>query len=100
MNWTLENRRKLADRILELSHKIQSEEFARPGDFPEKVEKTIERIMERLEPLGFTKAKGWFLQEGNLYRDSPTHLWFETAQARIVTISKEKAEKLLVLGLP
>jgi hypothetical protein len=111
MEWTRETRRKLALRIRELSLEIQTEEFARPGDFPEKVEKTIERIMERLDPLGFTRAKGWFhmevgeyIKERNanlsLYRDSPTHLWFETAQARIVTIGKDDAEKLLVLDLP
>ena len=111
MEWTRETRRKLALKIRELSLEIQKEEFAKQGKFPEMVENTIERIMERLEPLGFTKATGRFQMEFgehirkmdaniHVYRDSETHLWFETAQSRIVTISKEDAEKLLVLGLP
>lgn len=106
MNWTRETRTKLARRIRILSLEIQDEEFARPGSFPEKVENTIERIMERLEPLGFKRANKDWKSEGhedlgfNLYQDSPTHLWFETAQARVVTISKEDAHKVLVLGLP
>lgn len=111
MEWTREIRRKLALKIRKISLEIQTEEFAKEGSFPEKVEKTIGRIVERLEPLGFTKAKGFFQVEFgehirdmnaniHVYRDSPTHLWFETAQSRIVTISKDDAEKVLVLGLP
>ena len=107
--WTKETRLKLARKIRELSLEIQKEEFAKNNGrhFAEGVENTIKRIMEKLEPLGFEPAnRDWtFLEEGvdtmeNLYKDSPTHLWFETAQARIVKISKEDAEKLLVLGLP
>lgn len=109
MNWTREVRLKLARRIRELSLEIQKEEFARHAsggaNFPETVENTIERIMERLAPLGFERAnRDWtYLEEGvdameNLYHDSPTHLWFETAQARIVKIRKEDAEKILILG--
>lgn len=110
MNWTRETRLKLARIIQELSLEIQREEFSRKGIFPEMVENTIRRIMEALEPLGFEKAnRDWshlnpeYLGGGHnlrIYRDSPTHLWFETAQCRIVKISKENAEKALVLGFP
>lgn len=111
MEWTRDTRRKIALTVRRLSLEIQEEELARRGKFPEMVENTIERIMQRLEPLGFKKANGWFQMDFgeyikdmnaniHVYRDSPTHLWLETAQARIVTISKEDAEKLLVLGLP
>lgn len=111
MEWTRQIRLKLARRIRELSLEIQKEEFARcaagGANFPETVENTIERIMERLAPLGFERAnRDWtHLEEGvdsieNLYEDSPTHLWFETAQARIVKIRKDLAHKLLPLDLP
>lgn len=109
MEWTRETRLKLARRISELSLEIQREEFSRKGIFPEMVENTIRRIMEALEPLGFEKANNDFDMEfgeytrGNplhIYRDSPTHLWFETAQCRIVKIRKDLAYKLLPLSLP
>lgn len=77
--------------------------------FPVMVERTIDRIMKRLEPLGFERADGDWEPEFrenlgmghtlNVYRDSPTHLWFETAQSRIVKIHKDHAVKVLVLGL-
>lgn len=107
MEWDVKTRRKLARRIRELSLEIQNEEFSRNGSFAKRVESTIKRIMIKLAPLGFEPAnKDWtHLEEGtdatvNLYLDSPTHLWFETAQCRIVKIHKEHAEKLLVLDLP
>jgi hypothetical protein len=34
-----------------------------------------------------------------LFKQSRTNLWFETAQARIVKISKKQAEKVMVLGI-
>lgn len=114
MNWTIDTRIRLARRIQELSLEIQNDEFARctagGANFPEAVENTIERIMEALGPLGFEKAnRDWshlnpeYLGGGHnlrIYGDSTTHLWFETAQGRIVKVSKENAEKALVLGFP
>lgn len=107
MEWTLDIRRKLALKIRDMSLEIQREEFA-PNNgrhFAEGIENTIRRIMERLGPLGFDPAdKDWKVEEGmfleNIYQDSPTHLWFETAQCRVVKIRKDLAEKLLPLDLP
>lgn len=100
MEWTRDIRHKLARHIRELSLKIQTEEFSKKGIFPDMVERTIGRIMERLEPLGFESANKDWVHEDGLYKDSPTHLWFEIAQCRIVKIRKDLAEKLLVLGFP
>lgn len=110
MEWDLETRRKLAKEIRRVSLRIQEEEFAANSGkhFAEGVENTIRRIMEKLEPLGFEPAnKDWKHQEGdgnmfleNLYEDSETHLWFETAQCRVVKIEKSLAERVLVLGIP
>lgn len=110
MEWDLETRRKLAKEIRRVSLEIQEEEFAKNKGkhFAEGVENTIRRIMEKLTPLGFEPAnKDWKQQEGdggmfleNIYQDSPTHLWFETAQCRIVKIEKSLAERVLVLGIP
>lgn len=111
MEWSQETRHKLARNIKELSLEIQKEELARCANFPQAAENTIKRILQRLESVGFQRAHGDFQVEYacylsdkgtslNLYRDSETHLWFETAQARVVTIRKDKADKLLVLGLP
>lgn len=111
MNWPLETRIKLGRRIKDRAMEIQEEEFNRtpPRTFSETVEKTLERISDLLEPLGFEKANMDWETENfdnskapgmNVYRQSPTHLWFETAQLRIFKISKEKAARLLVLGLP
>ena len=109
MEWDLETRRKLAKEILRVSLEIQQEEFASNNgkNFAEGVENTIRRIMDKLTPLGFELAnKDWKHQEGdggifdNIYQDSPTHLWFETAQCRIVKIKKSLAEKVIVLGIP
>lgn len=106
MEWDRETKLKLARKIRKLSLEIQEDEFggSRCG-FVKLVENTMKRIMNKLEPLGFEPAnRDWaFVEEdegGKLYQDSPTHLWFETAQGRIVKISKENAEKLLVLGIP
>ena len=108
MEWTRDARLKLAREIRRISLAIQGEEFFVRTNFPEMVERTLERITKRLEPMGFEKAdRDWEpefhenLGMGytlNVYKDSPTHLWFETAQGRIVKISKDLAEKLLVLG--
>jgi hypothetical protein len=110
MEWDLETRRKLAKEIRRVSLEIQQEEFAANNGrhFAEGVENTIRRIMEKLTPLGFEPAnKDWKHQEGdgnmfleNIYQDSPTHLWFETAQCRVVKIEKSLAERVLVLGIP
>jgi len=110
MEWTRETRLKLAKMIREVSLEIQGEEFFSRTNFPDMVERTIGRIMKRLEPLGFEKAdRDWEpefhenLGMGytlNVYKDSQTHLWFETAQSRIVKIKKDLAHKLLVLGFP
>jgi len=110
MEWDLETRRKLAKEIRRVSLEIQHEEFASNNGrhFAEGVENTIRRIMDKLTPLGFEPAnKDWKHQEGdgnmfleNIYQDSPTHLWFETAQCRVVKIEKILAEKVLVLGIP
>lgn len=114
MEWDLETRRKLANEIRRVSLEIQQEEFAANNGkhFAEGVENTIRRIMEKLTPLGFEPAnKDWKIQEGevgwsrnlfleNIYQDSPTHLWFETAQCRVVKIEKSLAERVLVLGIP
>lgn len=110
MEWDLETRRKLAKEIRRVSLEIQQEEFAANNGkhFAEGVENTIRRIMEKLTPLGFEPAnKDWKHQEGdgnmfleNIYQDSPTHLWFETAQCRVVKIEKPLAERVLVLGIP
>ena len=109
MEWTRDARLKLARRIRNLSLEIQKEEFSTNNGkhFAEGVENTIKRIMDKLTPLGFEPAnKDWtHLEDGvdimeNLYEDSPTHLWFETAQCRIVKIRKDLAHKLLVLGFP
>lgn len=109
MEWDLETRRKLAREIRRLSLEIQNEEFAKNNGkhFAEGIENTIRRIMDKLAPLGFEPAnKDWMsLEQGvntmeNLYQDSPTHLWFETAQCRVVKIRKDLAHKLLVLGFP
>lgn len=111
MEWDLETRRKLAKEIRLVSLEIQKEEFAKNNGrhFAEGVENTIRRIMEKLTPLGFEPAnKDWKHQEvddgemflENIYQDSPTHLWFETAQCRVVKIEKTLAEKVLILGIP
>jgi hypothetical protein len=113
MEWDLETRRKLAREIRRVSLRIQEEEFAKNKGkvFAEGAENTINRIMEKLTPLGFEPANKDWKHDGELqgasispvrwlYQDSPTHLWFETAQCRIVKIEKSLAEKVLVLGIP
>ena len=111
MNWDRETKIKLAREIRRVSMETQEEVFRQArgnlATFPECVEETIQRIMSRLGPLGFEPAnKDWShrgiqeRQDSFLYEDSQTHLWFETAQARIVKIEKSLAEKVLVLGIP
>lgn len=106
MNWDRETKIKLAREIRRVSLETQEEVFSQTkGNFPQFVEKTLEKIRHRLEPLGFEPAnKDWkFLEERQdikIYQDSPTHLWFEIAQARVVKIKKSLAERVLVLGIP
>ncbi|NBT35959.1 MAG: hypothetical protein EBT03_10570 [Betaproteobacteria bacterium] len=108
MNWNRQTKIKLALEIQKISRATQEEVFneARGNlvSFVECVDKTIERIMSRLGPLGFEPAnKDWRHEEGGkvtIYKDSPTHLWFEIAQARVVKIKKSLAERVLVLGIP
>jgi hypothetical protein len=107
MEWPQSQRRKLARLVKTRCLAIQSEEFSKAKGtwttYEDVLDLVDRRVMEELAPLGFTRAnKDWELEVHNdlmIFKDSPTHLWFETAQARIVKISKEQAEKLLVLGM-
>lgn len=105
MEWDKDTRRRLAREIRRMSRDILIEECRGPGNFQDMVERAVGRIMEKLRPLGFEPAnRDWLFDEEykgeNLYRDSPTHLWLETAQGRIVKIDKTQAERILVLGVP
>ena len=107
MEWDLEARIKLAREVKKKSLEIQRMEFARGGAWADMVELAIERIMEYLGPLGFERAdRDWRTdkvvqdQDLKIYGQSETHLWFETAQDRVVKIRKDLAEKNLFLGLP
>jgi hypothetical protein len=107
MEWTQSHLTKLALIVKTRALTIQDEEFRKAKGklltYHEILEEVDRRILEELAPLGFTRAnKDWELETHSdlmIFKDSPTHLWFETAQARIVKISKEQAEKLLVLGM-
>ena len=109
MEWDLEARIKLAREVKKKSLEIQSMEFARGGAWADMVERSIKKIMEYLGPLGFERAdRDWRTdkvvqdqdQDLKIYGQSETHLWFETAQSRVVKIRKDLAEKTLFLGLP
>ncbi len=107
MNWDLETRRKLAKMVKEKALAIQDEEFMRAKgsgrSFYDVVQDVDRRILEKLAPLGFRRANQDWKHESNtdvmLFKQSRTNLWFETAQARIVKISKKQAEKVMVLGI-
>jgi len=107
MEWTHSQRRKLARLVKTRCLAIQSEEFHKARGtrttYEEILKEVDRRVTEELAPLGFTRAnKDWEIEVHNdlmMFKDSPTHLWFDTAQARIVKISKEQAEKVLVLGM-
>lgn len=106
MEWDIEKRRKLAGLVKNLSWRIQDEELknarTRRLSFSEVIENTDRRVLERLEPLGFQRAnRDWVHESGEeptIFQQSATHLWFDTTQGRIVKVSKDDAEKVLVLG--
>lgn len=107
MNWDRQTRIRLARMISAKCQEIQNQcilESRLTGNWPKILELTDERTMNLLEPLGFKRAnKDWehdALVAFVLFKQSDTHLWFETAQGRIVKIEKTKAERVLVLGLP
>jgi len=108
MEWPQSQRRKLGRMVKDKALAIQEEEFkkAKPArlTFGEILENVDRRILESLGPLGFQRAnKDWEHEVHTdlmIFKQSETHLWFETAQARIVKISKEDALKVLVLGIP
>jgi hypothetical protein len=107
MNWDRQKREKLARMIamkcLEIQNHCISHVQITGENWPRILELTDERIMALLGPLGFERAnKDWdeSHEDVMLFKQSDTHLWFQTAQARIVRIEKTKAERVLVLGLP
>jgi hypothetical protein len=109
MEWPLETRRKLARLVMERALGIQEEEFkaARQSGatFTRAVDLAYSRILDLLEPLGFERAGGdWRIESSMttpvMFEQSDTNLWFDTIQGRVVRISKENAEKVLVLGIP
>ena len=108
MEWDAKTRRKLALLVHRKATSIQEEEFHKARGnlrtYHEILVEVDKRILEVLAPLGFRRAnKDWEHESHTdvmLFKDSPTTLWFATAQGRVVKISKEKAEKVLVLGFP
>lgn len=95
MEWTMDARVKLALMVRDRCMRIEEE-----GDIRDVVER---RIYELLEPLGFQATKDWDIESISdviIFRDSPTHLWFSAGQGKVVKISKEEAEKVMVLGIP
>jgi len=104
MKWTLETRRKLAKMVREKALAIQRCEFSKskPATFSKIVDLADKKVLELLAPLGFEKANKDWEHESNedvmIFKPSKTHLWFTTIQGRVVKISKENAEKVLVLG--
>lgn len=107
MKWTLETRRKLALMIKVRALGIQEEEFKEAKknlrSFSEVIRSADGKVLRLLAPLGFKRAdKDWAIESNQdimMFKPSDTHLWFSTIQGRVVTISKEKAEKVLVLKM-
>lgn len=107
MEWPPEKLVKLARMVKEKCMSIQNGEFVAKRTlrtYEDILEDIDQKIYERLGPLGFERAdRDWQLDsdvEYPLYRQSRTHLWFDTAQGRVTRITKEQAEKVLVLGIP
>lgn len=107
MKWTVETRTKLARLIRDRALGIQEQEFKDAKKafktFSEVIRSADDKVLGLLAPLGFKRADRDWEVESNLdivmFKPSDTHLWFTTIQARVVKISKEKAEKVLVLGI-
>jgi len=108
MEWDIKTRRKLAHIVKRKALAIQEDEFRNAMKsrltFGEIIDVVDRRILEVLGPLGFQRAeKDWeheSHEEIMIFKPSKTHLWFETAQGRIIKISKKRAEKIVILGLP
>lgn len=115
MKWSLETRKKLAKMIRDRALGIQEQEFreakrtqAQMGlgikTFSEVIKMADSKVLGILAPLGFKRAdKDWEVESNQdimMFKPSETHLWFTTIQGRVVKISKEEAEKILVLGIP
>jgi hypothetical protein len=104
MQWPKDKREKLARMLQARSEEIQHEILKGfDASFDKRLELFDEKILEFLRPLGFRVAKRWEVEshEGMvLFKQSPTHLWFGLSQGMVVSIRKDHAEKILVLGLP
>lgn len=107
MDWPLETRKRLAKLVKDTSLRIlfdtQNDCTIPNRTHLDVLEWTNEKVLEFLEPLGFIRTKkDWRIEEYGgrvtLFRQSETHLWFETAQGGVVKITKEDAQKVLVLG--
>jgi AAA+ ATPase superfamily predicted ATPase len=107
MKWSPETRRKLAKMIRDRALGIQEQEFKEAKrtlkTFSEVIKTADSKVLGLLAPLGFKRAnKDWEIESNQdimIFKPSETHLWFTTIQGRVVKISKEKAEKVLVLGM-
>jgi hypothetical protein len=102
MQWSKDKREKLARMIKARSEEIKQNNL---GDSDEHsyTDKFDRNVLEFLKPLGFRRSHFWQIESNEsilMLRESPTHLWFHTIDGLVVVISKEQAEKILVLGLP
>lgn len=115
MDWNIESRSKLARLVLDKSVSIaleSQEPFHTLGDYNNLLERINKKILEYFVPLGFESADldepaeekvPWAegtMSKPVMLRQSSTHLFFETCKRKVIKIEKEKAEKLVVLGLP
>jgi hypothetical protein len=108
MKWHAEQRRKLALMVRARALGIQEQEFRdarlKRKTFSEVIKTADSKVLGLLAPLGFKRAeKDWEVESNQdimLFKPSDTHLWFTTIQGRVVKISKEQAEKVMVLGFP
>jgi hypothetical protein len=74
----------------------------------EAVNLCVNRMMETLEPLGFNRSNDGRLESCHefgskvgikVYKQTKSHLWFHIGGNQTAKIEKERAIKLLVLGL-
>jgi len=100
MQWPKDKREKLARLIKARSEEIKQDILGDSNSYTDKFDKNV---LEFLKPLGFIRSHWWQVESNDtilMLRQSPTHLWFHTIHGLVVKISKEQAEKILVLGLP
>lgn len=106
MRWTRRARARLAKMIWERSVQIDNEVRSRSAGLLRYMGDRDSRIPDYFEALGFNRARAdeWCFDPSYnhppLFKPGRSHLFFLVCNQVVLKVHKDKAAKMLVLGLP